>query len=84
MQRSFHCFAEAEQGIRRTLPILLLMALAASLLSGCAAPVLMRNPASGEIVQCYAATEDIVRRYYDRDKCVEDYKTLGWEVAAGP
>lgn len=84
MQRSFHCFAEAEQLLSRVLPITALMALAATLLSGCAAPVLMRNPGNGEIAQCYAPTEDIVRRYHDRDQCVEEYKKLGWEVAASP
>jgi hypothetical protein len=84
MQRSFHCFAEAEPALSRVLPMMVLMALAATLLSGCAAPVLMRNPANGEVAQCYAPGNDIVRRYHDRDQCVEEYKKLGWEVAAAP
>jgi hypothetical protein len=56
------------------LPILVLS------LSSCAAPILMKNPGSGEIAQCYSPG-DIVRRYYERDECVEKYEKLGWVKA---
>ena len=48
-------------------------------LSGCAPPILMKNPANGQIAQCYAQINDI-RRFYERDKCVDSYRKLGWTV----
>ncbi|MDR3517306.1 MAG: hypothetical protein P4M00_15965 [Azospirillaceae bacterium] len=56
---------------------LLLLTLVGSALTGCAAPVLMKDPATGQIAQCYAQT-NLIRRYYERDKCVESYEKLGW------
>ena len=58
----------------------LLLPILALSLSSCAAPILMKNPNSGDIAQCYSAG-NIIQRYYDRDACVEKYKKLGWVEA---
>ena len=47
-------------------------------LSGCAEPIVMQNPANGQVAQCYAPV-GVVRSYYERDKCVEQYEKLGWQ-----
>lgn len=64
----------------QTMRNLLLPPILALSLSSCAAPILMKNPSSGEIAQCYSSG-DIVRRYYERDACVEKYEKLGWAKA---
>jgi hypothetical protein len=65
-------------------PVLTLLSLTAvvSGLASCAPPILMRNPQTSEIAQCYAAG-DIIRRWHDRDVCVEKYQQLGWVRADG-
>jgi len=76
MQRSLHGFMEWRNAGRRV-AISLPLTLVVATLSGCASPVLMKNPANGQIAQCYSPT-NAVRSYYDRDKCVEDYQKQGW------
>ncbi|MDR3435725.1 hypothetical protein [Telmatospirillum sp.] len=61
---------------RVIIPVSLLAAISA-LLSACAPPILMKNPQTNEIAQCYAAG-DVIRRWHDRDVCVEKYQKLGW------
>lgn len=51
-------------------------------LSSCAPPILMENPGTHEVAQCYAPGS-IVRRWYDRDACVEKYQKLGWVKTEG-
>lgn len=51
-------------------------------LSSCAPPILMKNPETHEVAQCYASG-DLVRRWYDRDACVEKYQKLGWVKTEG-
>lgn len=82
MQRCFHGFVEWK-AIWWRVSMSTLLVLAIAVLSGCAAPVLMKNPTSGEIAQCYASG-DLFRRYYDRDKCAEEYQKQGWVVAEKP
>jgi hypothetical protein len=57
---------------------LLPLPLVAFALTGCASPVLMKDPRSGQIAQCYAPSLNVVQRYYERDRCVEDYARIGW------
>jgi hypothetical protein len=59
-----------------------LLATLSALLSACAPTILMKNPKTNEIAQCYASG-DIVRRWYDRDVCVEKYQRQGWVKAEG-
>jgi hypothetical protein len=50
-------------------------------LSGCAAPILVRNPSNGQVAQCYSQTS-LFLRFYERDKCVESYRKLGWTAVS--
>lgn len=59
---------------------LVLLPILACLLCGCASPVVMKNPANGEVAQCYSGA-GIIRRYSERDACVEQYEKLGWVKA---
>ncbi|PKU24262.1 hypothetical protein [Telmatospirillum siberiense] len=59
-----------------------LLATISALLTSCAPPILMKNPQTNEIAQCYAPG-DIVRRWHDRDVCVEKYQKLGWVKTEG-
>ncbi len=60
---------------------LLSLTMLAVSLSGCAQPILVRNPSNGQVAQCYSPTSVFIR-FYERDKCVESYRKLGWAVVA--
>lgn len=76
MQRSLQGFI-AWRNAGRRVAISLPLALVAAALSGCASPVMMKNPANGQIALCYSQSK-VVRSYYDTDKCVEAYQKQGW------
>jgi hypothetical protein len=54
-------------------------------LAGCADPIIMRNPQTGETVDCrsgegfgYGVGQDALTSTQHAESCVDDYRAQGW------
>jgi hypothetical protein len=53
----------------------------AVLLVGCASPVVLRNPETGEMAQCQSDSMAFgtIGQTYSNEQCAEAYERAGWE-----
>jgi PBP1b-binding outer membrane lipoprotein LpoB len=60
---------------------LLLAAGMAVLLTGCMSPVVLRDPATGQVAQCNASAGGFfpIIGQHQIDTCVESYERMGWK-----
>ena len=59
----------------------ILIAAVSVLLTGCANPVVMKNPETSDLAQCSATSQQwgIIGEKIGIKKCVEQYERAGWQ-----